>query len=203
MALDQYKVSVPEGIESDWKVERFIVDEQESNWHTLTELLGGMGGRGCPPGTYTRLKHHGAVIMSDTPAEIRDHLHAIRQAKGNVLINGLGLGVVLQACLMKTEVQDVIVIELSQDVINLVAPHYKERFGDRITIINADALTWQPPKHVRYGMVWHDIWPTICTDNLPEMHKLHRKYGRRCDWQGSWAREICERVRREENHYRW
>ena len=71
-------------------------------------------------------------------------------------------------------------------------------------IVQADAFTVKLPRpslflHVprdtRYDVVWHDIWDNICADNLPEMHRLHRRYGRRCDWQGSWARWHCERQR--------
>jgi hypothetical protein len=31
---------------------------------------------------------------------------------------------------------------------------------------------------------------------LVEMRSLHRRYGSRCDWQGSWCRRECERARR-------
>jgi hypothetical protein len=88
------------------------------------------------------------------------------------------------------------VIEMSPDVISLVADFYRTKFGDKAEIIEADALTWKPPKGSFYGAVWHDIWPSISADNLPEMHALHRRYGRRCDWQGSWARGFCERLNR-------
>jgi spermidine synthase len=138
--------------------------------------------------------------MSDTPAEQDDHREFVQRARGRILINGLGLGMVLQACLERRKwqsdeyaVEHATVVEISPAVIALVAPHYQARYGDRLTIVQADALTWQPPKGERYAAVWHDIWPDICTDNLPQMHTLHRRYGRRADWQGSWARWICER----------
>lgn len=150
--------------------------------------------RYTPAGTYTCLMYKRDVIMSDTPDEIDDHMEAIHHASGHCLINGLGLGVVVNAILQKPDVEMVTVIEKSKDVIGLVAPHYLRKFGNsRLEIINVDAFDYQPPKNVRYGMVWHDIWPTICADNLPEMHKLHRKYGRHAVWQGSWCRRLCER----------
>ena len=87
----------------------------------------------------------------------------------------------------------VTVVEVNQDVIDLVGPHYSALYGaHHVEIVHGDALTYQPPKKVRYGAVWHDIWANICPDNLPEMHKLHRRYGRRSDWQGSWSRHLCE-----------
>jgi hypothetical protein len=66
-------------------------------------------------------------------------------------------------------------------------------YGDRVEIIQADAFSWKPPKNIRYGMVWHDIWPNICGDNYPEMKTLHRRYGRKADWQGSWCKGLTKR----------
>ena len=195
---DEYKVDVPERQSGDYCVERFEVTEDDAKWERLRSIMA-YSARSVPvtPGWYTRLVKGSGLLMSDTPAEVQDHLEAIARAKGHVLINGLGLGVVVQAMLEKPEVEHVTVIEVSPDVIALVGSHYKERFGDRLDIIEADALTWQPPKGIRYDVVWHDIWDSICTDNLPDMHKLHRKYGRRTDWQGSWCRYICEQNKRQ------
>jgi spermidine synthase len=128
--------------------------------------------------------------MSDTPAEMRDHYAPARMARGSCLLNGLGIGMVLKAVLKKPEVTDVTVVELSREVLDMVSPHYGDQ---RVTFVCADAMTYSPPRGKRYQMVWHDIWDYICADNLPEMRRLHRKYGRRADWQGSWCRYECER----------
>ena len=192
----KFKVNVPEGKVGNWEIKRFEVSKREAKFSQLRAILNPLrGDRSVEVGMYTRLTCNGTVVMSDTPAEIRDHLAPIRCAKGKVLINGLGLGVLLNAVLQKPEVEEVIVIELSPEVIELVGDHYIKKANGRLTIIQADALTWKPPKGVRYQMVWHDIWDAICADNLPEIHQLHRRYGRRCDWQWSWCREICESVR--------
>jgi hypothetical protein len=193
---EKYKVDVPEGQSGNWRVERFVVTERDADLERIRSAFASSARRiPVPAGHYTRLMHgtgFGALVMSDTPAEMNDHRYAIHLAKGKVLVNGLGLGVVVQAMLEKPEVDHLTVIEISPDVIALVGDHYKERYGDRVEIIEADALTWKAPKGVRYDVVWHDIWKDICADNLPEMHKLHRKYGRRADWQGSWCRAECE-----------
>jgi len=132
--------------------------------------------------------------MSDTPDEIHDHSAAIHKATGRCLINGLGLGVVARAMLMKSDVEHVTVIEKSADVIDLISPHLPH--ADKLTIVHADCFEFQPRKGSRWNVVWHDIWDDLCEDNLPEMHRLHRKYGRRCDWQSSWGRTYIERHRR-------
>jgi hypothetical protein len=182
------KVEIPEMENGDWSISRFEVSKEESRFSAF-----GYGSRLVPPGTYTKLTHkERGVIMSDTPAEMRDHREAVYRAKGSCLINGLGIGMVLRNVLTKPEVTDVTVIEISQEVIDMVSPYYKDH---RVEIIHADAFTWKPPKGKRYGMVWHDIWDTITPDNLSEMTKLHRKYGSRCEWQGSWAKYECLRRR--------
>lgn len=199
-----WKVDVSEGESGKFAVQRFTVSEHESGW----SFISGKGQRGVPRGEYTRLVAKnstllGGLIMSDTPDERRDHIAAIIHARNHVLLNGLGLGCVLQACLEKSEVEKVTVIEISSDVIALVGNHYQKRYGDRVEIIQADAFEYKPPPKIRYGAVWHDIWASMCEDHLPEMHKLHRKYGRRADWQGSWGRERIEKEKRRTVNAFW
>lgn len=179
------KVTVPEGQRGAWRVERFEISKMDAAMAMFSYRA-----RTPQPGTYTRLLRGRSIVMSDTWAEMRDHSYAVHMAKGHVLLNGLGIGMVLAACLRKPEVTKVTVIEIDQDVIALVGPHYTD---SRVEIVCADAVTYQPPKGIRYGMVWHDIWDNITSDNLPQMKALHRKYGRRTDWQGSWCRAECAR----------
>jgi len=197
----QINVDVPDGQSGDWKVSTFTVDEKDiaiSNAQAAFKL----GCRIMRAGTYKQLTRNGYMVMSNTHAEIRDHQSFIWRARkgGHILINGLGLGVALKAILESTEVESVTIIEASLDVIELVAPTYKT--DPRVVIIHADAYTWKPPKGMRYDACWHDIWDDISVANLPEMTKLHRKYGRRTDWQGSWCKELCIRHRDDEKRQR-
>jgi len=130
------------------------------------------------------------LVMSDTPDEISDHLEAVYRAHDCILINGLGLGIVADLCLQKSEVESATIIEISDDVVKLVGPTLIKKYGKRVQILLNNALLYKPHNGIKYGMVWHDIWDNICADNLPEMHKLHRKYGRLAEWQGSWGREL-------------
>jgi len=192
-----YQVDVPEGASGPWKVERFTVDPNV--WQ-------GFGRRCVPPGEYTRLLREGVLVMSDTPDEWRDHLGLVwavekevkAQPEGpvKVLLHGLGLGMILQGVLNVDPRVEVTVVEQSEDVVKLVWAHYADRYPGRVQLIQGDALTWQPPKHARWNAVWHDIWDYVCSDNLEQMTLLHRRFGRRCNWQGSWARGLCERQAR-------
>lgn len=191
----ELKVSVPPGSRGDVRVDRFEVSREGASMANLRSMLNPHhGSRGILiPGTYTSLHIGNVLVMSDTPDEIFDHLLAIRLAQGRCLVHGLGIGVVLQGMLMKEEVEHVTVVEINPDVIGLVGPHYVERFGEeRLSIIQGDAFTWKPEPGVRYEVVWHDVWNYITKDNLPEMKTLHRRFGRRAEWQGSWKRKTLE-----------
>lgn len=194
---DQYKVDVPVGQLGEWSIKRFTVSATAAKFEELRASISfSSRGRAVPEGTYTELYHtQRGVVMSDTPDEISDHLGFIRSAHGHVLIAGLGLGMVARACLLKPEVQSVTVIEVDADVISLVSPwlsQVAEKAGKVLTIVHADALTWKPPKGQRFNAAWYDIWDNLCGDNLKAMKTLHRRYGKRCDEQGSWGRSLIE-----------
>ena len=178
-------IDVPDGESGDWRVESFEVTEQEARmaniraWRPLERIYSGR---------YKRLMRGGTVVMSNTPMEISTNRPIISRATGRVLINGLGLGMALKAILQKPEVKSVLVVEKSADVLALVAPSYKD---ERLKIVQADAMQFKADGE--FDAVWHDIWDFITSDNLPEMKTLHRRYGRKASWQGSWCRDWCER----------
>lgn len=183
------EISVPNGISGVWKVEGFTISKRDAEFANIRSIF--QNGRGSlSPGDYKKLTRNGKIIMSNTPDEIKDFSHFIYRAKGDVLINGLGLGILVEALLKKENIWSITVIEKSKDVIKLSGPTYLK--DKRVTIINADAFDYKSPLGIRYNYVWHDIWDNITSDNLPEMHRLHRKYGRKSDYQESWCRKLCE-----------
>ena len=186
------KVDLPDMENGEWRISHFTPEHPDmyALFHGRLSVEVGE--------TYTRLHRGHTLVMSDTPAEMRDHYAPVRNASGICLINGLGIGMVLKNILLKPDVTKVYVIEISQELIDLVSPYYDD---PRVEFICCDAYEYQPPKGIRYNMVWHDIWDTICEDNLPEMTKLHRKYGRRTDWQGSWCKDTCLRLRNDSRDY--
>lgn len=179
----------PEGVSGDYRIEHFTVTPEEE----ARTRIRFWRDEHVPAGAYVRLMRGRTVVMSDTPMEMRTNWPIIRHATGNVLINGLGIGMVLRHILAKPDVRSVTVIEIAPDVIRLTGPSFID--DQRVNIVHASAFDYQPPKGQRYDAVWHDIWDFICADNLDEMKALHRKYGRRTDWQSSWCREECERQR--------
>ena len=198
---DEFVQTLPRVTLGDWHIEQRTIEAPEASLSHLRAIVGGGGGLGryTPAGTYTGLFHKKSIVMSNTPDEIHDCREPVYQARnrgGHVLVNGLGLGWVAAEILSHQNVEKVTVVEIEEDVIGLVGSHLEKTFDGRVQIVHADALAY-PDRLIpgtRFSVVWHDIWPTLCGDHVPEMVKLHRRYGRRCDWQGSWARHLCERL---------
>jgi hypothetical protein len=187
-------VAVPDGKKGDWSVETFTVSKEDEEFGRLRAMFSSERGRCVPAGTYKALKRNGATVMSNAPDEIRDQWPFFRAATGSVLINGLGLGISLTAILAKINedgspaVNQVVVVENSPEVLDLVSPTFKKDL--RVFFVLGDPFKFTP--RGKFDVVYHDIWDDICSDNLSQMHKLHRKYGRKAKWQGSWCRERCE-----------
>jgi len=197
-------VDIPEKEVGDWAIRKFTIDQEAAKRDRLSCLFSGEYGRSVDPGDYTKLAHRRrGVIMSDTPAEKNDHYMFVRRASGKVMINGLGLGMVTNALLQKSDVTRVVVVEMEAEVISLVAPHFQD---PRVEIIEADCFEVMPKDLSvtttdRFDYVWHDIWDTISADNWPEMNKLHRKWGRFSHYQDSWCRNRVLRLHQEEKQY--
>lgn len=157
------------------------------------------GGRDTPPGDYHKLEIDRVLWMSDTDAERRDHLAPLCEARdfgdATAIVNGLGLGCIVGA-LLALDVAHVDVVEADERVAQIIGGWYEKTYPGRVTVHHADAYTIKWPVGKGWTLAWHDIWPTICSDNLSEMGRLHRRYGNRVVWQGSWAKELC-RMQRE------
>ena len=196
------KINIPDNKIGYWAIDTFTISKTQAHHFNMGQLFAGHGERSIHPGTYKRLLFGNNTIMSNTPAEIRDHIHFIRKAQqvgGHILINGLGLGMCVFGILQNgVRIEKITVVELNEEVIQLVSPYIKDPC---VEIIHFNAFDYKPPKNIRYTCVWHDIWMGMRSDNLVEMGRLHRKYGRRTDWQGSWGKEICQYQKRQEKLY--
>lgn len=181
---------IPEGKFGNWSIEHFEVTQCKSDFTRLREAIGHPG-EYIPAGNYVKLCCDGEVVMSNTPMETNDISEMRREAHGQVLIGGLGLGLAAMAVAQKESVQSVTVVEKSADVIALVDAHI-DRFNramldpenPKITIIHGDVFTWQSPRATKYDFIYMDIWNYIRSDNLPEMVTLRKRF-RRCRAKGS------------------
>lgn len=191
----------------DVRVEHFEVPKSN---------LGGIyyGAEAPPPGTYVRLMMRQTLWMSDTPFEHSTNREALRHAHGDVLIGGLGIGMITTAMLAKPSVRKVVVIEKYGDVVEAVRYQLRERLPkkhyQKLLVHVADVNEWRPfSRETRYNAIYFDIWPDLCTDYLAEMTKLgraFRHYLAKTDseaWMGFWGRERLRYQREQEKRMGW
>lgn len=192
---------IPEGQSGNVKIEHFEVTKEASSFTRMRAIFN--RSEYVPEGKYARLVIDGSVVMSDTDMEKRSNSHVIRNAHGNVLIAGLGLGMIILPLLEKPEVETITVIEKNQDVIKLVYPYLK---SEKLRVINADIFEWKPDKTVKYDSIYFDIWTFITTESLPEIKKLHNKFKNKLNredvncWMDSWQYGELKHRQRQYNN---
>lgn len=183
---------VPEGRAGSWRVERFTVRD---GGDTPSGIDVRPAWARAEAGVYTRLRSNGVDFMTDLYEEWWSQRVAMTEAVrrgGDVLVTGLGLGMVAETILTArpATVTSVTVLEASAEVIELVAPYLEARHPARLAVVRADAFEWTPPAGARYSVVWHDIWPNpFDPRSVDESHELMARYAPHADWQGSWALE--------------
>lgn len=150
-----------------WKLQKFEI--KNDNIRAMFD--------GITPGKYIRLLHNGECVMSDTNMEKRTNSDFCINAHGDIIIGGLGIGMIIMAIQDKPEVKSITVIEKNQEVIDIVASQLD--FNDKVNIICADVFEWKPERDVKYDMAYMDIWNWINEDVYKnEMQPLKRKYAR-------------------------
>ena len=113
-----------------------------------------------PSGHFVRLTHSGEVVMSNTQMEKDTNLDFVNHAHGDILIGGLGIGLVLMAIQDKKEVNSITVIEHSPEVIELIKDQLP--LNDKVKIVLADVFQYVPNK--KYNVIYLDIWNYINSD---------------------------------------
>lgn len=213
---EDWKVNLPVYDHDGVVIKQFYVSEHEAAFSKLRAAINPQrSDRSVYEGTYTMIAVDGELWMSDTPAEVVDHLGVDRMMRVmkwrakpplNVLIVGLGLGMVLNRAIAVHEVTRVDVVEIDQRVIDAVGPHFTAlaaEHGVELHIHHADIHQWRP-KDLYWDVVWLDIWPHIDSDDMPEVTRLRRRFRKRSLWLGAWAQE--ERIaqaRRIRNQTGW
>jgi hypothetical protein len=191
---------VPEGEKLGVAIEHFDVSRDEA---AFANIRARSTNDVIQPGKYCRLKIRNELYMSDAQMEWATNWRVRETSNGDVLIAGLGIGLILWPILTNPDVRSVTVLEKWQGVIDLVEKPLRENIGRdalRLSVIHADAFTWRPPRGRLWDTIYFDIWPSITFDNLEGMTRLKRKYAKRLNrknpraWMGCWREEELRRA---------
>jgi hypothetical protein len=186
--IDLHTIYPTEGLESDtYKIKQSILTEEQIKADQMRAMFSGtywMFSGLKPDFPYITLVKKGeGAMMSDTPMERTSNKDFITRANGDVLIFGLGIGLIILPLLDAEEVKSITVVELYQDLIDMVEPRLKAHDKDnKLTVVQGDCFEYydKMDKAQRFDCIYGDIWIDISSDNWNEMKDLTKKYrGRR------------------------
>jgi hypothetical protein len=189
---------VPDSVRSEvfgpWRILRRSMEEFPS------PVMNRLGLREAgEPARYTLLLRHtmaslhqsfGDVVMEDSRRELRRHLPIWLNARGSVLVTGLGLGCVVRGLLAKPDITSIDVVELDRRIIERVGPEFES--NPRVRLHLGDAFDF--PLERQWDFAWHDIW----TEDAGALTKLHvqlmARFRNNAKQQGAWGTD--KRVKR-------
>lgn len=114
--------------------------------------------------TWHKLRYEGGVWMTDLPIEQAQHDRELLPFEGSVLVAGLGLGYCLEVLARNELVDDILVVEKSQEVVDLVWPHVSDAVREKATCEVADIfeffvrLTEDSDVCAVWDYGFYDIW---------------------------------------------
>lgn len=129
------------------------------------------------------LREHDNVWMTDLPIEQAQIDPMLDPMRGRVLVGGLGLGYAAQVLARKPAVREIVVIEKSTEVIELVARHIKGTGRRKVRTIEADLHKWLTQnQHEQFDWAFYDIWaPDGERTFFEHVVPLRQKTGQICD----------------------
>ncbi|MCX6709928.1 MAG: hypothetical protein NTV63_03190 [Candidatus Woesearchaeota archaeon] len=180
-----------------FSIRKIVIDygpEWKKKYERYANAVGFYDGK-IEPGEYVNLydKKANHVMMSNTPMEFYTNYEFIKKSRGNVLIGGLGLGLIALFVEKKPEISSITIVEKHPEIIELILSQIK--FESKVLIEHSDIFNFAPKE--RYDTVYIDIWNDVCRTNYDEMKELKRKYSRCLNESGfiaCWREKDCMRL---------
>ena len=133
------------------------------------------------------------IWMSDTPLEQESYKPAVEKARGDVLICGLGIGLLPTLIKDKPEVKHIDIVEISKCVIKLV---WEQIRTPKMEIIHADAWKYLAESPKKYDFIHIDVWGSI-TAPILEVKKAREAALKCLKPNGQvhcWLQELYDRI---------
>lgn len=181
------------------KIQNFELSKFEVDNNNLRAIIHD----NIPIGNYVRLAHNGHCVMSNTPMELDTNAEFVTNAHGDVLIAGLGIGLIVLPIQDKTDVQTITIVEKHIEVIQLVQNQLP--LNSKVKIILQDIFDDPFEKHVKFDCIYFDIWNEVSNDiyrtemmKLKHMYKKHLKFKKDSPnrFIKCWSEEDIKRMRR-------
>lgn len=117
------------------------------------------------------------VMMSDYPDEKITNQNFIDNAHGDVLIFGLGIGLIVFPLLNEDDVRSITIVEMDPELPSLVEPIIKKMDTfSKVKILHGNAFDYADKLNQKYDTIYFDIWARITDESFDEMERLHELY---------------------------
>lgn len=118
------------------------------------------------PTRWHELTQGGGVWTTDYPIERYQQEKLIQNFSGRVLVTGLGVGMIARLLSLKPKVTNVVIVERSQEVIDLVAPYICDA---KVSVVKMDAFDYLETTDDKFDYAFHDIWQGDGENTLVKM----------------------------------
>ena len=126
----------------------------------------------------TKINDTVQCIMSSNLFERLTNQNFINSARGDVIVFGLGLGLILFPLLEDSEITSITVIDNSIDIIDTIGPIIKKYdVNDKLTIIQGDVFTYyQQLNETQFDIMYFDYWNIVDRTIQTDMETLKELY---------------------------
>lgn len=132
-------------------------------------------------------------MMSNHETETITNQKFLDNAKGDVLVFGLGLGVIIFPLLLDESITSIDIVEIDLSLIEYVGNIVsKQDINQKVKIINGDVFKYHESLKKSYDTIYLDIWEFVGEKELLEIEDLHKTYHKflnKNGWIDSWRSE--------------
>jgi spermidine synthase len=131
------------------------------------------------------------TMMSSHEFEMITNQKFLDNAKGDVLIFGLGIGLIVYPLLKDENINSITIVEVDKDLISEIFPLLAEfDYLNRLEVKHSDAFKFETDK--KFDTIYFDIWASIGEEAFNEMDilsNMFRKNLKEEGWMDSWCSE--------------
>jgi spermidine synthase len=129
--------------------------------------------------------------MSNHEFETLTNQKFLDNAKGDILIFGLGIGLIIFPLLTDNDIKSITIVEIDDGLIDEVFPIIiKNDLESKVSVILSNAFDFETDK--MFDTIYFDIWSVIDQQSFLEMKILSEKFTKNLKpggWMDSWCSE--------------
>lgn len=119
------------------------------------------------------------LIMTSTEFELLTNKPFLDVSFGDILIFGLGLGMIIYPLLEDSSIHSITVIEKEQELINYIGDKIKEKDNNnKVSFVLGDVYDYHEvmSNDKKYDVIFFDYWHNLTMNNIDELENIKNNY---------------------------